>query len=148
LNKLLAKAFRSYTNPNATKALFEHFKIDQTLEQFGKSIDPFHTLMYRKYRNPRDTAAHRAQLGLADSYAVPLGDFYKAQGLEVKDGEPLSFFHGTDKMEHYRNIVMQGNMPSLKGTAGEGVYVVDPRSREFAETWKPWRNGKSLLVEL
>ena len=142
LNKALGKAFRSYTNPTAAKLLFEIFQVDVALRPYGKRIDPFHTLAYRKYRNPADIAAQRAQINPLPPVITTVGDYFKERGLEPGPDGNFEAYHGTDTMENYRGIVYQGNVASTGGSAGAGVYVVDERSRSFAENW----HGPGTLV--
>ena len=146
MNKALGKAFRSYTNPTAAKVLFELFDVDKTLALYGRTLDPYHTLMYRKFRNPADIARQTTQLNEARvPFLSSAHDYFTSHQIAPDADGTFPTFHGTADMDVYRNIVFQGNVASQSGTAGAGVYCVDPRSKQFAHNW---RGSNTYVVKL
>lgn len=139
LNRQLKRIFRSYTNPNAARALFQRFRVDEVLERFeGKGIEPYHTVLYSRLRDPETVRLGRLARPDLARRLMSMREWAAKQAIPLEateTGEAFLLFHGTRSLAAYRSIVFQGILPSPGGSAGEGPYAVDVRSLQFAEDW-------------
>ncbi len=126
LNASVKKAFLSYTNPNAAKALFDEFGVPDLLLRYPKGIEPYNVFLFERYPQPDLVKAHLAAFGTTE----------QALFTPIKQVFPdLQFFHGTRTDGSFRAILFQGILPSEGGSAGRGLYGVARRNISFSEKW-------------
>ncbi|MES2963793.1 MAG: hypothetical protein V4760_07860, partial [Bdellovibrionota bacterium] len=126
VNGTIQKAFRSHTNPTATKLLFEAFGADQLVTTFT-GIDPINQYLFAVHREPQRIAeAFRQHRIDPTKFFVPVESL-------LPDGK---LHHGTETEGSFRSILFQGILPSSEGSAGSGLYAVPTANRKFAEEWK------------
>ena len=121
LTGTMQKAFRSFTNPTATKRLFEEFGVAALSEAYPDLPTYLQFVFQKKYdpdvvrKNLRKFAVKKRAF-----YEKPLGDF---------------LYHGTRTPANFRSILFQGILPSDHGLAGVGLYGVTEADISFAEKW-------------
>ncbi|MEK7355012.1 MAG: hypothetical protein AAB250_01085 [Bdellovibrionota bacterium] len=129
MNGTQAKAFRSYTSPEAALMLFTHFKAHMLSQVFG-GIDPVNQTLFRKQVDLREVEKNLT------TYSVQRAEFFESPAKMFSDGR---LYHGTKEDAWFRSIIFQGVMPSEGGSAGKGLYGVPIENVSFAVDW-----GKSI----
>jgi hypothetical protein len=126
INGAIQKGFRSYTNPTAMKLLSEHFKVDLLPALYPHLIEPLNQYLFRVYHPPGKTQKALEAYGLSETDVLEnISHFFP-------DGH---YYHGVKTEEAFRNISLQGVLPSTNGSAGQGLYGVAVINKEFAEDW-------------
>ena len=125
------KAFRSYTNPNAAKILFEHFGADRLshiTDGSGRvnAIDPVNHTLFAATRDPEAIEKNYKRYGVDDAKLL------QSVSEHFPDGR---IYHGTKTEPDFRSILFQGIRPSEDGSAGRGLYGVSNNNIQFAINW-------------
>ena len=123
LNGTVHKAFRTYTNPDAALALFQHFGAQALVEAFGQ-IETTSQYLFVKERDPAAIEKNLAAL------KVDRAKFFEPPEKTFPDG---TLYHGTPTSESFRAILLGGVLPSKAGTADGGLYGVSLRNLALSE---------------
>ncbi len=124
-NLAVQKAFRSYTNPDATMALFKEFGADRLVGAYP-GIGQINQYLFSANYDPVKIAAN------LDAYGVDRSSFYEKVASHFPEGK---IYHGTRDEVSFRSILFQGTLPSDGGTAGSGLYGVAKSNIAFAIDW-------------
>lgn len=136
LNGSLDKAFRANANPSAAMSLFRKFGVDQ-LSADHAEIKSLFSYVFAVRHNDEEMAKNFAKFKTSPE------TLFTALEKKLPGGVVL---HGTDNEENFRSILLQGIMPSQKGTAREGAYVATEKN--IALPLKYANGSKERLVRL
>lgn len=125
LNSTIEKMFRAYTNPTAAKKLMEHFGLNDLPNYYSKVIPMNQFLFAQSWDEGERLKAIR-------SFSVNENRFYLAVTKQFPDG---FCYHGTRTDATFRNIIVEGVLPSEQGLSGQGLYNVSSANLQIAENF-------------
>jgi hypothetical protein len=136
LNSTIRRAYRSYSNVNVANKLMLHFRVNELSSRYPAVKFTNNYLFARSW----DWGEIEKNM---EKYQVDESEFLSPIETTLPG---LKGYHGAGTDYAFDNIIMQGILPSVGGTAGQGTYMVGKSNIDFAIHWRG--GGRQRLVEL